>query len=218
MSGMSERLRTLHAGETTFAAFYAATRPEWRRMALSICRRWSLPCGVMVEDVEQEMLLGAWRALGRWDPARASLVGFVVFSARSAASKWIHKQRGARRWDGHSPSEFPIAVSRLLRPGSHISPERMLERLAGGGSCASERLDFSRMLALVPGCATSERGRQVLAVLLDADGDERVAAAALFDDVVARLEYQLQSARHAVSVVRRERARLRALLVEEDDR
>ena len=98
----------------SFDRFAKSTRSDWKRIAGYLWRRWSLPDGVEVEDVEQELLLHAWQAIRRWEDGRGpTLRSFVVWSSITGTKKWMHAQRSALRRDDRAPSRFPVSMSRL---------------------------------------------------------------------------------------------------------
>lgn len=109
-------------GGSTFEAFARRTSARWRALTKFVMRRWRQPAWVSVEDVEQDLLMGAWRALARWDPVRAGGAGklgaFVVWNAVDYAKKRAHKARGCARHRGAdgNPGRFDV-------PYSQWSPE-----------------------------------------------------------------------------------------------
>ena len=79
-------------GEASFDAFHAATIKYWRCAAGDLLRRWDHPRAVEEDDLVQEMLLAAWRAIERVDPERGDPRRHVVFCAAKAARRWLHRQ------------------------------------------------------------------------------------------------------------------------------
>jgi DNA-directed RNA polymerase specialized sigma24 family protein len=90
-----ELILKCHQGEASFDVFYAATIKYWRCAAADLLRRWDHPQAVEEEDLIQEMLLAAWRAIESFDPERGDPKRHVVFSAAKTARRWLHRQRGA---------------------------------------------------------------------------------------------------------------------------
>lgn len=109
-------LSALHANSITWGNFYQRTRADWRRLAASEFRRWRLPQGVEVEDIEQQLLTEAAIALGKYKPDVGSMcVGrYVIWCAVAETRHWIHAQRNAHRRSAHSPSRIEVAFSLML--------------------------------------------------------------------------------------------------------
>lgn len=113
-------LYDLRRGRKSFDQFAASTRADWSRLAKWVLARWSVPSAVEVTDVEQEMLLAAWRAVQEWDSTRGpTLHAFVIWNSVTSAKKWLHRQRNAKRRDDHAPSRHDICVGQTgkLAPG-----------------------------------------------------------------------------------------------------
>jgi DNA-directed RNA polymerase specialized sigma24 family protein len=66
---------------------------EWSKVAESVRKRWSLPGDVEGQDIEQEMRIGAWKALLDYQAGRSRLEDFVLFRAHATARKFINKTR-----------------------------------------------------------------------------------------------------------------------------
>jgi len=111
MSSFDCHLFDLRKGRRTFDQFAASTHADWTRLAKYVLARWSVPSAVEVADVQQEMLLAAWRAVSDWDDTRGvSLHGHVLWNAVTSAKKWLHKQRNAHRRDDHAMSRHDICI------------------------------------------------------------------------------------------------------------
>lgn len=133
-----ERVMTkVRAGELSFDSFAHETRDDWQRLGASLYRRWKLPPAVDMEDLVQELLLGAWVALPEWHASKGMrLSNFVVWQAMNAAKSWMHVQRGASKHGNRdkNPSRFDFAVGddNLDMPSVEASQELVvlgLERL-----------------------------------------------------------------------------------------
>lgn len=108
---MQTELAALSAGTISPDTFFLRTRSEWERLAAYLLRRWPVPSAVAQEDVVQELMLAAWTAVHRYDPARGTtLKGFVVYNATDKAKKWVHKQRAAYRRDDGAPSRHALLL------------------------------------------------------------------------------------------------------------
>lgn len=100
---------------TTWEEFAAANQRRIATTASSIFGRWRAPLAVSAADIEQEMLLGAWLAWGRWEAGRGGMSRetFALCAGRLAALRWLHEQRNAPRRSGKAPGRFPVTESTL---------------------------------------------------------------------------------------------------------
>jgi DNA-directed RNA polymerase specialized sigma24 family protein len=96
MRKMERLIMQCQRGECSFADFIADTRRYWECAARDFLRRWDHPPAIEEADLVQEMLVAAWIAIERVDPARGNPRKYVVFSAAKAARRWFHRQRGAK--------------------------------------------------------------------------------------------------------------------------
>ena len=157
MSTFDCHLVDLYEGQRTFAQFAASTRVDWTRLAKYVLARWSVPSAVEVADVQQEMLLAAWRAVESWDDTRGvSLHGHVLWNVMTSAKKWLHKQRNAHRRDDHAPSRHDICIGSVGVATGDRSPvdapvAPMQEIMAIGADILMKefRCDSSELLGLV---------------------------------------------------------------------
>jgi DNA-directed RNA polymerase specialized sigma24 family protein len=89
-------LLAVYEGRIDFSRFAKMTHNRWQRLAIYLRTRWKQPIWHSLEDVIQELLLGAWRCMKKFDPTRGvSLERFVVFNSVDRAKKACHKARGA---------------------------------------------------------------------------------------------------------------------------
>lgn len=197
---MGQRLRdatrALCAGEIDFAEYTRRTAPDWNATAAYLIRRWGLPLGACHEDVVQELHLGAWASVSKWDPdwpGASPVERFVYWSAITRTKKWLHVQRGAGL--SGNPDRKPSRAPLLLRdPGKW--------REEGESAMQEEHVDLRRLQATVVARAESMREACAQLALFARAGDVTAAAAALYGDVTARREARLGSEREAERVVR----------------
>jgi hypothetical protein len=217
MSGMSSALEKLRSGAMTFADFLVETKGDWRRMAAKLFGRWRLPCGVTEDDVEQEMLLAAWRSAmnppgknGGWDPSRGvPLVTHVLWSAHAAAKKWIHTQRKAKRRDDRAPSRHPLSVSSMsIDAEGELGLASLLDVLAWRDPEQESSAEGRAALKLIPATANDPRGVAALEAWLRAGCDASEAARLWYADPKERLRWRLECGEHATTIIRRELARV----------
>jgi DNA-directed RNA polymerase specialized sigma24 family protein len=212
---LATALRALYAKETTFRAFYLSTRQEWRRMALALYRGFKLPPTVSVEDVEQELLLGAWQAVGRWDAAGMSLCAYVVWSAHNKATRWIHLQRQANKHTRKGPGQYAWCVASLARDGD-ADGSRVLENHADGKPLAEAAHDYGELLRLLPEVATTVAGHAALEHFIAAGGDAEEAARLWRKNAAERSLYQLRSQAEAKRIIANELWYARRVLLHDD--
>jgi len=212
---MQEQLRALQKQAITFAEFVRATRRDWGRLGEFLLRKWPVPAAVTLEDVEQELLMSAWRATLQFDGDRGAMAfeRYVVWMACTDAKKYLHKQRNAhrRRWDAGGRYELPLSVMRAGR-GSANSPGEdrdLADRFDGlqepatqeGTVEARESLDAA--LRELPWAA-----QRAAEAFLAAGGDTEAAASEVFGDPELRLRARLGSERDARRLVARAGARV----------
>jgi hypothetical protein len=198
---VQRELALLRAGEIDFATFARRTQRHWQRMAAALMRRWPLPAGVERTDVEQELLLAAWRLVPLWDPKRGpSLHHFVAWNASVVAKKWLHKQRRAKRLDDHAPSRHALAFGSLV--GEDDDPERW-DRMLREAYDAERLLEWRQGLVDRVARAMVGQEAQVLLLLAGVQGDVEAAAVALYAEPRIRLALRLGNEEAARRVVRR---------------
>lgn len=116
-----QAVRELYEGDITFEEFVRATRERWEKLASYIMRRWRLPAWASLEDIVQELLLGAWNCVWKFAPVSKSdhtpgaHERYVVWNAVDYAKKKAHKVRGASRHRGAdaNPSAPEVTFSQL---------------------------------------------------------------------------------------------------------
>lgn len=111
-------LARVRAGTDTFDTFAREHAGEFLKMARYVARRWRMPLWCDEHDLAQEVALGCWEFVWRWEPHRdVSLERFVVFNALDRCKKKAHKARGAKLHGnaGRNPSRFEVPSSSLSR-------------------------------------------------------------------------------------------------------
>lgn len=194
---MLPELQALRGGAMTFVQFERATRLEWYRLAAYLLRRWQAPAAAGLDDLVQEMLLEAWRVVGRYDPRRGvRLDKYVTWNAVNVAKKWLHRQRRAYKLDDRSPSRHPLCLSSL----DEDAPRR-LEPVA---DCdVEEEADRTRQIAVALSRLTDELDRELFLRLVDARGDLDRAARAVSESAEARWMWRVEDEAGARRAIRR---------------
>lgn len=186
--GFEAWARAVHEGSESFDDFARGTGERWRRLAQMIHRRWAQPGWVTLEDVVQDLLVGAWEAIWKWDRRRAPTIeGYLVWNAVDKAKKRAHKARGAvlHATADRNPSRFDIAMSCFSEDAEAammsecvVPPEQDVA------------LEWADMVQRARGACRTEA--EVLAV--EALAEERSvfrAAARIYEDPDVRLRYRL---------------------------
>jgi DNA-directed RNA polymerase specialized sigma24 family protein len=123
---LENALGGFRASEFGWGEFLRRTRPAWKSYARQLMRRWRAPDGVELDDVVQELQLGAFRAIGRYDAERSprlkrianptdadvlrDMRRYVAWNACDVAKKWLHRQRlGHRPHRGEDSARSVIA-------------------------------------------------------------------------------------------------------------
>lgn len=207
---LEKNLALLLDGRSTFTAFARATRREYERMAAHLARRWVPPSWCAEEDVVQELYVGTWACIGRWDPSRGpSLARYVVFNAMSHAKRSLHKARGAKL--SGSADRNPSRIERTFDPAPRSDEElssfdamvgRILveEAIAEAAIIAGEERAVA-IEAIVRACETPRERQAVMAIAQAGDID--AGGQLLYDDFDTRIRLRLPSEEHAARYVAR---------------
>lgn len=190
---MKKELEALRRKDITFDEFARRTSRDWDRLALHVWRKWrsKVPRGVALEDVRQEMLVWAWRAVGKYDPGKGpTLQTYVVWMACSKAKRFLHEQRNALRRDDNAESRYAAAFSELGRSGA--TEEQSLQEWFEGQAARhmAEDLDLVDLEDLVDLHGSYELALHesdgidafALMALKLAKGDVRQASEMMFDE------------------------------------
>ncbi len=204
----AEAARACVAGEMTFSCFVEETERRWQWWAKRLARA-GIPLWLDAEDIRQDLLLEAWRAMKRFDGKKAKSVTpsqFVEVAAKNAAKKNVHRARGDDRhtWAWGAP-RFDLAASTLVREGDEDAEFEVPVEPEQGR--ARERREAVMALA-----RQQESLRDFFAVqaLAAAEGDIEHAAQLFYEDLDARLLCRLPSEHTARMVVGRVASRLAA--------
>lgn len=187
-----EALGKVHAGEIGYAEFFAVTRPRWLWLAKYISGRWRQPYWVTDEDLVQELMIGAWFAMWRYDARRGvGLARMVVWNAVDKAKKQAHRWRGARK-TGELGEDFQRSTLEVLA----LDDEAAGDRSAFGAPADQEDIllrDEARSHALAM-CGTADE-REALESLFQEGGFEGAALS-----LIERGEQKKRAVRRVVEV------------------
>lgn len=203
---MEEALGQLSAGGS-FEEFVRRTRPYWESQARHLMIRWKTPADVEREDVVQEILLGAWNAIQKFDSTRGkTLAEYVRWNAISKGKKYMHWQRAALRRDDKSRSRHHLAFSRLKfgRGRAVAEGEAEADELFDSLACDDRQeqiFDLEMRIAKLED--VSPRHFAAARILAQCEFDPEDAAAELYEDVRLRRVLQLGCEDEARDLVRR---------------
>lgn len=192
-------VRAAHAGTINFNRFAATSMPKWRAIAREFYQSWVLPAWVGVEDVLQELLLAAWKAIREYDASRdvngagASIDRFVEWRARKALSRamakasglTLHRPAKAPAWfrvEQSVDSDSPI----LLNAAEEPEQERAID----------EPRERAHRFAVLDDLAENPRQRVALH-LIEEYGSLEEAARAINGSVDARLAFKVSTLEEA---------------------
>ena len=168
------------------------------RLATWLAARWTRPTWFTVDDVRQELVFGAWRALARFDESRSSNPWhYLTWNAIALARNAIRRARlGGKRT--HSDE------SRPMREHLCDLPEE-IEMLAESrksicGFTTEARIDGSRSLLRRSRDASTMRERMVCHCLASAASIEG-AVEELDSDPGMRLALRIDSTEHTRAIV-----------------
>lgn len=190
---------SLRDGRTTFDEFTRATKGRWQSLALYIMRRWQLPPAVEPQDVIQELLLGAWRAVWKYDASRgASPSRYVVWNAVDYAKKKAHKMRGANM---HSPDNSPGRPELVFaRFRAAADDPEYFANMMGTEPEQNERLEEADRVARAKDACADALERRVIDALARA-GSVQAAVSEVYRDTTTRRAYAIRSEQQALELV-----------------
>lgn len=217
-SNLELMLSRVRDGEIDFGAFVAHTRTEFRGMALFLMRKWKTPEWFIVDDVEQELYLGAWRCIWKYDADRGRKKGvtfarYIVFNAMAYAKREMHRARGVtvhgnpdkKRSCIETPASFlgddgedEALIASILAEGPRAEDEivehetRVRSATQALRACTTEKERYA-VLAIREAGSVDEAGR-----LLYNDTDHRITLRLGSEDQAERFVQK-----HAGAVARR---------------
>lgn len=201
-SNLETMLTRVRAGTIDFGEFVASTRTEFRGMALHLLRKWKAPEWFIVDDVEQELYLGAWNYVWKYDPTNAQGVTFaryIVYNAMACAKRELHKARGVTVHGSPDKkrSQFETPASFLGEDGEG---EALIASILAEGPRAEDALIEAETrkrsaVEALRACATPKERYAVLAIREGGSIDD--AARVLYEDIDHRITLRLGSEEHA---------------------
>lgn len=208
-SNLEEMLVLVYDKRIDFGTFVMRTKTEFLKLAAGLMRRWRAPEWHNIEDVQQDLLFGAWKHVWKFDVKKAkgkSISWFVVFNACAYAKTQLHKARGVTI--SGSPDR---KISRIETPLSFFGVDgegaALLDSILAETPRAEEALieEKDRRLAVTRALKACETPRERYAVLaIRESGSLDAAGRLLYDDFKHRIALRLPSQEHADRFVHRQ--------------
>lgn len=191
--------------QISFGDFVAGTRKDFFALATYLRRRWVGPAWFTIDDLEQELYLGAWKYIEKWDSKRGrSIEDYVTWNATQEAKRELHRARGVSLsgCPDHLPSNFEAVLSSI---GEEGDGENLLHRVADDPIAESHIIEMQTRkdaaTAALRACKTSKERFAVLAIREARSLDK--AGNVLYDDFDHRIALRLGSEERADNFVMR---------------
>lgn len=199
--GFRAELLALRAGELDFNTFAEANAERFRKWAAHYFHRWP-QTALDVEDLAQEGLVAAWRAVDEWDPEKtADVVRFVEYQVGrkirvelERVLGWPNKSRGKK---AVRPLSIDAAVDRAAA-GDDSDPVLGVLRRQDDRLTAEQREIVREAAAAAPDALT----RDVIGGI-GVGMNAPAIARHIFDDDARRARYGLASYPDALKAVKR---------------
>lgn len=209
MSNLEKMLVLVRDKQIDFRTFVTNTKTEFLKLAASLLRRWRSPEWFTVDDVQQELMFGAWKYIWKYDAKRAkgkTIAWFVVFNAMAHAKTQLHKARGVTI-SGSPDRKISKIETPLTFFGDDGEGAALLESILAETPKAEEALiqEKDRRLAVTKALKVCQTPRERFAVLAIREaGSLDAAGGLLYDDFKHRIELRLPSEKHADRFVYRQ--------------
>lgn len=205
-SSMDATCHLARTKQITFSDFYARTKLEWRRISRSILRRWDVPTWFGEQDVEQELILAAWRATHTWRDGRGVAIGrFVVWNAYTMGKRAVHRARlgkRAHRNEAITKSRYEVFANDLVaRPGEPTEVDGASVLAIEQPTQEVEAVRASVIRLAIPKARHTADALALRALAAVGGRSIDDAATLLYDHPGARLACRLLSEEHAGQVV-----------------
>ncbi len=183
-----KRVGEYAAGAITFDTFARANSRDWQAMARYLLRRF--PSDLDEQDVVQELLIGSWQAMKRFDPARGvSPERYCSFNAIARTKKRLRRQARA--------SEELLGTDPVLQLPETPDPASQVHELERG----------ERLRHLLDRCSSLKDAIVLMAFFREEDRTQ--TASALYQDPETRRLCRFGSESDAQRKVRQSLNRLK---------
>ncbi len=179
-------LQALRDGGLDFDTFATQHAGRFRRWAAHFFARWP-QTALDLDDLVQEGLIEAWRAVDAWEPGRASLERFVEYRVGRKLRVELERVLG---WPKKSRGQKPVRPLSMSVDGIN---RKVTRTMVDESLPAPERLELEDTLAALDDPLTRE---VVAGVGLGLS--IRAIAARIYADPKRRLAYRLDSDDHAL--------------------
>lgn len=207
MTNLEKQLQRVYWGKIDFGEFVANTRSEFAALARHLLRRWPAPEFFNTDDAEQELYLGVWNYVWRFDETRGvKMSRFVVYNAYQAAKTALHKARGVTI--SGTPDKKPSNIETPLSFfGDDNEGEALVDRLLSEEPIAemiiiAEEERRATLEAVLQACESPQERYAVLAIRDAGSIDD--AGTVLYSDPDLRLDLRLNNEDHAERFVFRQ--------------
>lgn len=209
VSNLEEMLVLVRDKRIDFGTFVKNTKTEFLRLAANLLRRWRSPEWFTAEDVQQELLVGAWKYIWKFDVKRSkgmSLSRYVVYNAMAHAKTQLHKARGVTISGSPdrkvSKIETPLTFFGDDGEGYNLIESILAETPKAEDALADEQERKAAVTKALKACETP-RERYVVLAIREA-GSLDAAGSLLYDDFEHRIALRLPSGEHAHRFVHRQ--------------
>lgn len=205
-TNLQSMLTRVREGVIDFSEFVAKTRTEFRRMALYLLSRWVSPVWYTPDDVEQELYLGVWNHIWRYEPCLSNGVSFaryIVYNAMAAAKIQLHKARGVTISGSpdkkQSNIETPLALFGDENEGQFLLESILAEPAIAEEAMIEAEIRKESVTEALMACETKPERFAILAIREAGTLDS--AGQLLYDDFDHRVELRLGSEKQATRFV-----------------
>lgn len=204
MATLDTTLALVRDGRISFDQMVAETRQQFRAMAGYLARRWTPPACTTLDDIVQDLYLGAWLSIWNWQEGRGpTLARYVVYNAISTAKRALHKARGAKL--SGSPDKNPSRIETPLSTfpkGDELAAMLLVEDAEQEERLIARETREEAMKRAIEACETSCERVAMLTII--EGGSVEDAAKLLYDNTDAKIGLMLHSEEHTARWIYRE--------------
>ncbi len=224
VKNVERHLHLLRDGEIDFTDFASATKPDIAKLGAHLMRRWGNPTWFTLDDLMQEMMIGVWHYIHRWDSSRGvSISRYVTWNAMNRAKRALHKARGAMdlAYADTEPSHMEWSIEDCAQ-GDNFEwqntqdwVDKYLSEEASAESLLGEFQERTIFLAPFFEACETKKERHAISAIRDA-GTIDGAGNLLFDDYDRRLACRVGSERRARNFITTHATRVAARVSQVD--
>lgn len=200
---LEKMLVSVRDGRIDFKEFVEGTRRDFQLMALYLLNRWRGPEWFTLDDVEQELYLGAWNFIWRYEENRGTTLSrYVAFNALAAAKTHLHKARGVTISGSpdRKTSQIEIPISTM-----EVELDVVMDQLEYATSPEDKLMEVQACkqaaTKVLKVCETRQERYAVLAIREAGSIDG--AGKLIYDDIDHRIALRLGSEEHAEKFIYR---------------